>query len=181
MTAAFELPWMPPAEIVRVEGRGEFFVRRHVHRDPHAPTVVLLHGWTASADLQFFTAYRALAERVSFIGIDHRGHGRGPRTLNPFDFDEVADDHVAVARQLGIEQAVLVGYSMGGPIALDDRPSPFRFRHGDRGAGHRVGVAGEPARTVAVASAAGAGFDAAVALVSDVRAQRAAAHRHPGS
>ena len=44
MTAAFELPWMPPAEIVRVEGRGEFFVRRHVHRDPNAPTVVLLHG-----------------------------------------------------------------------------------------------------------------------------------------
>lgn len=126
MTAAFELPWMPPAEIVRVEGRGEFFVRRHVHRDPNAPTVVLLHGWTASADLQFFTAYRALAERVSFIGIDHRGHGRGPRTLNPFDFDEVADDHVAVARQLGIEQAVLVGYSMGGPIALT-----IAHRHSD--------------------------------------------------
>ncbi len=114
----FELPWMPPAEIVRVDGRGEFFVRRHTHADPDAPTVLLLHGWTASADLQFFTAYRALAERVSFIGIDHRGHGRGARTLRPFDFDEVADDHVAVARRLGIEQAVLVGYSMGGPISL---------------------------------------------------------------
>ncbi len=124
MTDVFEMPWMPPAEIVRVEGRGEFFVRRHVHPDPTVPTVVLLHGWTASADLQFFSAYRALAERVSFIGIDHRGHGRGPRTLTPFEFDDVADDHVAVARQLGIERAVLVGYSMGGPIALDDRPPP---------------------------------------------------------
>jgi 3-oxoadipate enol-lactonase len=118
MTDVFEMPWMPPAEIVRVEGRGEFFVRRHVHPDPTVPTVVLLHGWTASADLQFFSAYKALAERVSFIGIDHRGHGRGPRTLTPFEFDDVADDHVAVARQLGIERAVLVGYSMGGPIAL---------------------------------------------------------------
>ena len=118
MTEVFEMPWMPPAQIVRVEGRGEFFVRRHVHPDPSAPTVVLLHGWTASTDLQFFTAYRALAEHVSFIGIDHRGHGRGPRTLAPFEFDDVADDHVAVARQLGIERAVLVGYSMGGPIAL---------------------------------------------------------------
>jgi 3-oxoadipate enol-lactonase len=117
-TGHFVLPWMPPAEIVRVEGRGEFFVRRHQHADPTAPTVMLLHGWTASADLQFFTAYQALAAHYSFIGIDHRGHGRGLRTLDMFDFDDVADDHVAVARQLGVERAVLVGYSMGGPIAL---------------------------------------------------------------
>ena len=114
----FHLPWMPPAEIVRVEGRGEFFVRRHQHPDADAPTVMLLHGWTASADLQFFTAYAELAERYSFIGIDHRGHGRGLRTLDSFAFDEVADDHVAVARQLGIDRVVVVGYSMGGPISL---------------------------------------------------------------
>jgi pimeloyl-ACP methyl ester carboxylesterase len=114
----FQMPWMPPAEIVRVEGRGEFFVRRHQHANPDAPTVMLLHGWTASADLQFFTAYRELAEHYSFIGIDHRGHGRGMRTLDTFAFDDVADDHVAVARQLGIDRAVLVGYSMGGPISL---------------------------------------------------------------
>ena len=35
-----------------------------------------------------------------------------------FAFDDVADDNVAVARQLGIDRALLVGYSMGGPIAL---------------------------------------------------------------
>ncbi len=114
----FRMPWMPSAEIVRVEGRGEFFVRRHQHVDPTAPTVMLLHGWTASADLQFFTAYEELAERYSFIGIDHRGHGRGLRTLDSFAFDDVADDHVAVARQLGIDRVVVVGYSMGGPISM---------------------------------------------------------------
>ncbi len=118
MTDSFKIPWMPPAEIVRVDDRGEFFVRRHRHENPGAPTVLLLHGWTASADLQFFTAYRALAEHVSFIGIDHRGHGRGLRTLADFSFADVADDHVAVARQLGVDRAVLVGYSMGGPISL---------------------------------------------------------------
>ncbi len=118
MSEAFAMPWMPPAQIVRVEGRGEFFVRRHQHPDPNAPTVVLLHGWTMSADLQFFSAYRALAEHVSFIGLDHRGHGRGLRTLDEFCFDDVADDNVAVARQLGVRRAILVGYSMGGPISL---------------------------------------------------------------
>ena len=119
MSAWLELPWLPPAKIVRVEGRGEFFVRHFEHPDPSAPTVLLLHGWTASADLQFFSAYEALAERVSFIAIDHRGHGRGLRTLDNFTLEDAADDAVAVARVLGAEQVIVVGYSMGGPIALN--------------------------------------------------------------
>jgi pimeloyl-ACP methyl ester carboxylesterase len=111
-------PWLPRGEIVLVPGRGEFFVRRHVHADPQAPTVVLLHGWTASSDLQFIAAYRALAERFSFVGIDHRGHGRGFRTTTPYTLEDVADDAAAVLGQLGIESVIALGYSMGGPIAL---------------------------------------------------------------
>ncbi len=111
-------PWLPRGEIVLVPGRGEFFVRRHVHPDPDAPTVLLLHGWTASADLQFMAAYRVLGERFSFVGIDHRGHGRGFRSTEPFELDDVADDAAAVAAQLGITSAIAVGYSMGGPVSL---------------------------------------------------------------
>ncbi len=111
-------PWLPPARIVEVPGRGEFFVREHTHADPSAPTVLLLHGWTASSDLQFMSAYQALAEVCSFVGIDHRGHGRGMRTLRPFDLDDVADDAAAVLRELGVGPVIALGYSMGGPIAL---------------------------------------------------------------
>lgn len=103
---------------MRVDGRGEFFVRRHRHPDPAAPTVLLLHGWTASADLQFLAAYEALGAICSFVGIDHRGHGRGMRSLDAFTLDEVADDAAAVVRQLDIESVIALGYSMGGPIAL---------------------------------------------------------------
>ncbi len=113
-----ELPWLPPAEIVRIGGRGEFFVRRHQHADSTRPTLLLLHGWTASADLQFFSAYRQLAERWSFIALDHRGHGRGLRTVEPFTLEDVADDAAAVVRQLGIEQTIAIGYSMGGPVSM---------------------------------------------------------------
>ncbi|MGA9278323.1 alpha/beta fold hydrolase [Ilumatobacter sp.] len=101
-----------------MHGRGEFFIRRHVHPDPDAPTVLLLHGWTASADLQFIAAYRALAERYSFVGIDHRGHGRGFRSNQQFEIADVADDAAAVLRELGIESVIALGYSMGGPVAL---------------------------------------------------------------
>ena len=80
---------------MRIEGRGELFVRLHRHPDPAAPTVLLLHGWTASSDLQFFTAYEALAERCTFVGIDHRGHGRGLRSPDAFTLEDAADDAAA--------------------------------------------------------------------------------------
>lgn len=114
-----QLPWLPPAEIVRLDGRGEVFVRHHRHPDPSAPTAVLLHGWNASADLQFFTAYETLGRAASFVAIDHRGHGRGVRTLERFTLEDAADDAYLTAAALGIERAIAVGYSMGGPIAVN--------------------------------------------------------------
>ena len=57
-----QIPDLLPGRIVALPGRGEMFVRHHQHRDASRPTVLLLHGWTASCDTQFFTAYGALAE-----------------------------------------------------------------------------------------------------------------------
>lgn len=112
------MPWLPPGSTVVLPGRGEIFVRHHRHADPAVPTVLLLHGWTASADLQFFTAYEALAEHYSFIAVDHRGHGRGMRTARPFELEDAADDAAATAKLLVDGPVVVIGYSMGGPIGL---------------------------------------------------------------
>lgn len=90
---------------------------RDVPGPPGAPVVFLLHGWTASADLNFFTCYRPVGERVRVLAFDHRGHGRGLRSRKPFRLEDCADDVVAVADALGIDSFVPVGYSMGGPIA----------------------------------------------------------------
>lgn len=117
-TAGMVVPWLPEGRTLVLPGRGEVFFRHHRHPDPNAPTVLLLHGWTASADLQFFSAYTALAERCSFVGIDHRGHGRGMRASTPFTLDDCAADAAALVRALGIEQVIVIGYSMGGPIGL---------------------------------------------------------------
>ena len=112
------LPWLPPGQMAVLEGRGEFFYRHHIHPDPAAPTALLLHGWTASADLQFYTAYEELARHVSFVAIDHRGHGRSMRPAEPFQLEDAADDAAALVRHLGISSVITVGYSMGGPVAL---------------------------------------------------------------
>jgi 3-oxoadipate enol-lactonase len=82
-----------------------------------APTVVLLHGWTATADLNWFPAYQPLAEHFRVVALDHRGHGRGIRSGRRFCLADCADDVVALADLLGIDRFIPIGYSMGGLVA----------------------------------------------------------------
>ncbi len=111
-------PGIPPGYILPLEGRGETFVRSH-EGPADAPVLLLLHGWTASADLQWCTVYEVLCERYSVIAIDHRGHGRGIRSEEEFTLEACADDAAAAVRLLVPGRTVIaVGYSMGGPIAL---------------------------------------------------------------
>jgi 3-oxoadipate enol-lactonase len=79
--------------------------------------VFLLHGWTATADLNFFTCYEELGKHFRVIAIDHRGHGKGLQSAAPFRLADCADDVAALADVLGIETFIPVGYSMGGTIA----------------------------------------------------------------
>jgi 3-oxoadipate enol-lactonase len=105
----------PPGRIVHVPGRGEFFLR---DTGGNGPALLLLHGWMVSADLNWITVYDALAGAgYRVLALDHRGHGRGLRTPEPFRLSHCADDAAAILRHEGIERAVAVGYSMGGPIA----------------------------------------------------------------
>lgn len=123
-------PGFPPPYIVRLDGRGETFVRHH-QGPTDAPVLLLLHGWTASADLQWCTVYPALCEGYSVIAIDHRGHGRGIRSEEEFRLEDCADDAAAAVRLLVPGQKVIaIGYSMGGPITLH-----FWHRHRDLVAG----------------------------------------------
>ncbi len=106
---------MPPARTVQVPGRGEFFLR---DTRGDGPPVMLLHGWIASADLNWCAAYDALISAgYRVLAIDHRGHGRGLRPLTPFRLVDCAADAAGVLRALDLAPATVVGYSMGGAIA----------------------------------------------------------------
>jgi pimeloyl-ACP methyl ester carboxylesterase len=110
-------PGLPPGQVVNLPGRGEVFVRDS-GASPGAATALLLHGWTVSADLNFFQVYAALAESYRVIALDLRGHGRGMRSVEPFTLEDCADDAAALLGLLGARQVIAVGYSMGGPVAL---------------------------------------------------------------
>ena len=79
--------------------------------------VVLLHGWTATADLNFFTCYEALGEHFRLLAFDHRGHGRGIRSRRTFRLEDCADDVAAMIDALGTGPVTALGYSMGGAVA----------------------------------------------------------------
>ena len=122
-------PTLPPGGPLELPERGTTFVR-HQPAPPGAPTVLLLHGIRVTADANWFTAYPALTERYGVVAIDHRGHGRGIRSDRAVRLADCADDAVAALDVLGVEQAIAVGYSMGGPIA-----QLAWHRHRDRVAG----------------------------------------------
>jgi 3-oxoadipate enol-lactonase len=109
---------MPAARTINIADRGEFFLRDSGETGSSGPAVMLLHGWTVSADLNWHAAYQPLIDAgYRVLAIDHRGHGRGLRAMEPFRLIDCAADAVAVVRALGLAPAIFVGYSMGGTIA----------------------------------------------------------------
>ncbi|MDA3030867.1 MAG: alpha/beta hydrolase [Actinomycetota bacterium] len=122
-------PNFPPGKFVHLPDRGDLLVR-DFGGPPGAPTIMLLHGWTASADLNWFRCYEGLGQHYRVVAFDHRGHGAGIRSKKTFRLEDCADDAVDVATALGIDTFIPVGYSMGGPIA-----QLIWKRHPDRTAG----------------------------------------------
>ena len=109
-------PGVPDGRFVELPGRGTTFVRE-APGPAGAPTLMLLHGWTATSALNWFPAYRALATRFRVLAVDHRGHGFGIRSPERFRLADCADDVAVLADVMRIDRLIPVGYSMGGPIA----------------------------------------------------------------
>ena len=122
-------PPIPMGRRVELPGRGTTFVRE-VEGPPGAPTVLLLHGLIASAGLNWFQAFAPLGEHFRVLAPDLRGHGRGIRTWSRFKLADCADDVAALLDQLDVGPVIVVGYSMGGPVA-----QLLWHRHPDKVAG----------------------------------------------
>jgi pimeloyl-ACP methyl ester carboxylesterase len=111
----------PPVERLplgrRIElSEGTTFVRQ-VEGPPGAPTLLLLHGWVASAGLNWFQVFEPLSSHFNIVAPDLRGHARGLRTQKVFRLADCADDCAATLEHLDTGPVIAVGYSMGGPVA----------------------------------------------------------------
>jgi len=79
--------------------------------------MILLHGGLGSSEM-FGPILPKLAERHLVIAVDLQGHGRTADIERPIDMWFMADDVGALIERLGLEKPDLVGFSLGGGVAL---------------------------------------------------------------
>ena len=79
--------------------------------------VVLLHGGLGAIEM-FGPNLWALSRGHRVIAVDLQGHGRTADIDRPFSLEDMADDIAALIKHLGIGKADIVGYSLGGGVAL---------------------------------------------------------------
>src|SRR5213076_1771813 len=81
------------------------------------PPLILLHGGLMSSET-FGPVLPLLSEHYQVIAPDLQGHGRTADIDRPIDVRLMADDIAALIDHLGLEKPDLVGYSLGGGVAL---------------------------------------------------------------
>jgi 3-oxoadipate enol-lactonase len=111
-----DVDMVPQGRILDLPDRGRTFVVDVPGPTPDAPTIVLLHALGCTAYLSWVSALGELSHKYRVVTFDQRWHGRGIRSSR-FRFADCADDVVAVLDALGIDEAVIAGYSMGGAVA----------------------------------------------------------------
>ena len=94
-------------------------IHYQLYGDPKAggTPLLILHGAFMNADSMKPLITPFVGSRP-VIAIDARGHGRSGGVDTPLSYDRMADDAAAVLGKLGVEQADVLGYSMGGSTAL---------------------------------------------------------------
>ncbi|SDP13330.1 Pimeloyl-ACP methyl ester carboxylesterase [Phyllobacterium sp. YR620] len=82
------------------------------------PPVLLIHGGLGYADI-WGAQVADLSKDHMVIVAESRGHGRSTRTADPYSYDLMASDYVALLDYLKVDKAAIVGWSDGGIIGID--------------------------------------------------------------
>ncbi|HSW53506.1 MAG TPA: alpha/beta hydrolase [Ignavibacteriaceae bacterium] len=105
---------MVRAEYIEVEPN----VRLHITDAGEGRPIVLIHGWPLSDEMYEYQYNELINKNFRVIGITLRGFGKSDKPYGDYNYDLHASDIKKVLDRLKIEDAVLVGFSMGGAIAI---------------------------------------------------------------
>ncbi|MEX0891166.1 MAG: alpha/beta hydrolase [Gemmatimonadota bacterium] len=92
-----------------------------IHYEVHGagePALVLVHGWTNTRGI-WGEHPQTLGQHHRVVALDLAGHGASGAERTTWSMDAFGEDVAAVVEQLGLEQVVLVGFSMGGAVVLE--------------------------------------------------------------
>jgi pimeloyl-ACP methyl ester carboxylesterase len=98
-----------------------------IHGTGGGAPLVLLHGSFMTITNNWTGWIAELAKSRRVIAVEMQGHGRTADIARDFSFASLADDIAALLAHLRIEQADLLGYSMGGGVAMQ-----AAIRHPDK-------------------------------------------------
>jgi len=79
--------------------------------------LILLHGGVVGITM-FGGNLAALSQKRKVIAVELQGHGHTADIERPLSYEAMADDIAALVKHLGIERADVMGYSLGGGVAL---------------------------------------------------------------
>jgi pimeloyl-ACP methyl ester carboxylesterase len=105
---------MARAEYIEVEPN----VRLHITDAGEGRPIVLIHGWPLSDEMFEYQYNSLIKNNFRAIGITLRGFGKSDKPYGEYDYNIHALDIKNVLSTLDINDAVLVGFSMGGSIAI---------------------------------------------------------------
>lgn len=88
---------------------------------------VLIHGWPLSAESWRAQVPVLKAAGYRVVAYDRRGFGRSEKPADGYEYDTLADDLAGVLEQLDLQDATLVGFSMGG-----GEVARYIARHGEQ-------------------------------------------------
>ena len=94
-------------------------VAYHVEKQGSGPAVLfLLHGFTGSSAT--WTPHLVALQAFTTVRVDFLGHGRSdaPADVRRYGMEACVDDLLAIQDHLGIRRCAVVGYSMGGRVAM---------------------------------------------------------------
>ncbi|MDD2307065.1 MAG: alpha/beta hydrolase [Prolixibacteraceae bacterium] len=102
------------AEYIKVENN----VHLHVTDAGEGRPIVLIPGWPLSDEMYEYQYNDLINKNFRAIGITLRGFGKSDKPYEAYNYDVHAADIKVVLKKLDIKDAVLVGFSMGGAIAI---------------------------------------------------------------
>lgn len=86
-------------------------------RDPSDPVLLFVHGWSCSSEF-WREQLPIFAQSYRVVALDLGGHGRSATDRGVWTIAGLAQDVQAVADALELDNIILVGHSMGGPVSL---------------------------------------------------------------
>jgi len=105
------------------DSRSEYFrvepnINLHVTDGGEGRPIVLIHGWPLNDEMFEYQYNELINNKFRVIGITLRGFGKSDKPFGKYDYDVHALDIKRVLDILEINDAVLLGFSMGGAIAI---------------------------------------------------------------